>query len=150
MEKQIEEQMKKAFWDLLNEDLNEVPQKFEHLTILINEIKSKLKNLTPNRRDIHKELDDVLDASFLKHLFIEKSIDPQHFFNLIIFIINKLKLYCAPYMDEDIKEWENDIMAKMQNIIVYSEFVPYFLKKTYIYIEQIEKDVQNFKDKQNT
>ena len=132
MEMQIKDQMHKAFWNLIKDDLNKEPQNFDHLIILIEEIMSKLINLTPHRTDLHNELQEVLDPSFLKHIFTEKAMDPQHFFNLIIFLINQLKKNCAPYMDSIINKWEVDVLIKMQNTIIYADFVPYFFKQTYI------------------
>lgn len=54
--------MKKAFWNLIKSD----PQIFDHLIILINEIKDKLKSFTPNRKDTKDELDEIIDDTFLQ------------------------------------------------------------------------------------
>jgi hypothetical protein len=145
MEEQIKNQMHKAFWNLLEDDLKSEPQKFDHLMILIDEIKNKLKGFVPSRIDIHKEFDEIIDISFLKHLFDERSMDPSHFFKLIQFIVLKIKCFCAPYMDKDIKEWESELHTKMQSQIEYADFIPYFFKQTYIFIEIIEKDIAAFK-----
>ena len=48
MENQIEETMKRAFWNLIKSDLNSEPQKFDHLILLIKEIREKLISFTPN------------------------------------------------------------------------------------------------------
>ena len=150
MEKQIEETMKKAFWNLIKSDLNSEPQKFDHLIILIQEIREKLISFTPNRNDFKKELYEILDDSFLKHLFIEKSLDPSHFFRLIIFLIEKVKLYSAPYLDNDIKEWEVKIKEMLSHEIIYSEFIPVFFEKLYYFLDLIDKDIKSFLSKKNT
>ena len=147
MEEQLRTQMHKAFWKLIEDDLKSEPQRLDHLIILIDEIKNKLKGFVPNRTDIHKEFDEIIDISFLKHLFEEKSMDPTHFFKLIEFIINKIKCFCAPYMDAEVKKWESELYTRMQSKIEYADFIPVFFKETYTYIEIIEKDISSFKNK---
>ena len=149
MEEQIKTQMYKAFWDLIETDLKSEPQNFRHLMILIKEIKYKLKGFVPNRSDIHKEFDENLDINFLEHLFNEKSMNPNHFFELVKFIINKIKHFCAPHMDNDVKKWEKDVMLTMSTEIEYAFFIPYFFKKAYEYIDQIENDIKNFYEKKS-
>lgn len=147
---QIEKTMKKAFWDLIKSDLNSKPQQFDHLVILIQEIREKIKSFTPNRNDLAKELDEVLDDSFLKHLFIEKSLDPSHFVSLIMFLIKKVKSYAAPYLDNDLKKWEKNIKEKLQIEIVYAEFIPLFFEKLYFYLDLIESDIKKYFEIKNT
>ena len=149
IEKQIEKTMKRAFWDLIKSDLNTDPQRFDHLVILIQEIREQIKSFTPNRHDFISELDEVLDDSFLKHLFIEKSLDSSHFFKLIIFLVNKIKAYSSPYLDKEIKIWEENVKETLQKEIVYSEFIPIFFEKLYYFLNMIEKDIKEYYDKCN-
>ena len=142
--------MKKAFWDLIKSDLNDEPQRFDHLIILIQEIREKIKSFTPHRDDLARELDEVLDDSFLKHLFIEKSLDPSHFFRLIMFLIQKIKSYAAPYLDKDINIWEDQIKEKLKVEIVYADFLPFFFEKLYFFLDVIENDIKNYYEDKNT
>ena len=147
LELQIQETMKRAFWDLIKSDLNAEPQRFDHLIVLIVEIRDRLINLTPNRIDFTNELNEYLDEAFLKHLFNEKSLNPEHFFRLIQFLIKKIKLYAAPYLDNDINAWEKETIQRMETNIVYSEFLPYFFETLYTFIQKIELDVEQYKKK---
>ena len=144
LEKQIKETMETAFWDLIKDDLDSEPQKFDHLMLLIDEIKSKIKNLTPKRTDLHEELDEFIDTEFLKHLFETKGFDPEQFFQLIHFLIKKVKTYAAPYMDNDINEWEFNMQIKLQDKIEYFIFIKDFFTTLHIFLDQIHKDVYNF------
>lgn len=150
LEKQIEDTMKKAFWDLIRSDLSKDPQNFDHLVKLISEIRERMKMFTPRRTDIHTEFDEVLDDTFLKHLFTENSLDPNHFFRLIQFLITKVKMYAAPYLDKDIAEWEQTTIEKMKQTIVYKEFLPFFFEKLYKFIEIIENDIKTFYSKKES
>jgi len=150
LENQIHETMKKAFWNLIKSDLNDDPQRFDHLIKLIQEIREKIKAFTPHRDDLASELDEILDDSFLKHLFIEQSLDPTHFFNLIIFLIQKIKSYAAPYLDIDIQIWEKQITEMLGKEIIYAEFIPLFFEKLYFFLDLIEKDIRKYFEDKNT
>ena len=148
IEKQIKEQMENAFWDIIKEDLQTEPQKFSHLLKLINEIKQKIINLTPNRIDFRNEINEMFDEEFLLQIFETKSLDSNHFGNLVIFIIKKIEMCCAPYMDNEVKEWKDTINIKLQNDLKYHEFIPFYFKKVYYFLEKIENDIQKFKSEQ--
>tara|TARA_B100001094_G_scaffold331814_1_gene401460 strand:- start:9684 stop:10136 length:453 start_codon:yes stop_codon:yes gene_type:complete len=145
MEKQIETQMHKAFWDLISNDLSSEPQKFEHLIILINEIKEKLKSFTPNNKQLKTEIEEALDPEFLKNIFENKALEPTHFFNLILFLIKKLKDYCSPERDSDVKLFETETFSKLNDtLIIYSEFIPWFFKELYKHLDFIQNDINQF------
>lgn len=147
LEKQIKDTMHRAFWDLIKEDLNSEPQKFDHLIILIKEIKDKFKGLTPRRNDLITELNENMDESFLKHIFENTALEPQHFFNLILFIINKIKSCSSPYMDQEILKWEVSVMIRLQSkTIVYGEFIPIFFENVNKYIDIIYLDIKKLKE----
>lgn len=144
LENQIKETFEKAFWDLLKEDLELNPQKFDHLMILIKEIKEKLISFTPNNTKLINEINEVIDIDFLNHIFESNGLDPNHFFNLVKFLINKIKTYSAPYMDKEIEEWEKDVFKKLENDINYAEFIKYFFTKLHYFLDIIHNDIQNF------
>lgn len=145
-ESQIENTIKNAFWNLLKDDLEAEPQRFNHLMILIEEIKLKLKSLTPHRNDIHDELDQYIDIDFLRNLFETKGFEPTHFFNLIKYLMNKIKLYSAPYMDMEVNQWEcNTFELLQQEKIEYSEFIRDFFTKYHFFLDKIQEDIQKFK-----
>ncbi len=142
---QVQNQMEKAFWDLIKQDLKNEPQSFTHLIILITEIKTRLQQLTPNNRKLQTEIEEALDPDFLRTLFENKALDPNHFFNLINFLLFKLKQYCSPERDSMLKIFTNETLNKLQSsTIVYSEFIPWFFKEVYKHITYIESDISDF------
>jgi hypothetical protein len=100
--------------------------------------------MTPHRNDLKTELDEKLDTSFLEHLFTEKALDPVHFCNLIFFLLNKVEMYAAPCRDNQIKEWKESVMKRMENEIIYSDFIPEFFEKLYSMIDILENDIKVF------
>jgi DNA phosphorothioation-dependent restriction protein DptG len=150
VEKQMTKVMKKAFWDLIRKDLEAEPQKLDHLVILIKEIKNKLKNLTPSRRDLHTDIDETLDVDFIRQLFstsLAAANETPHglyFLNLIKYLIEKIKTYCAPSMDDEINKWEKNTFEKIKTMETYSEFIPWFFKKLYRYLDEIQTCINKF------
>jgi hypothetical protein len=81
MEKQIEDQFKKAFFDILNED---GPESYDYLRKLLSEIIDKLCMFVPNRKDIHDQIKNDLegqigwDIQSKLIVWIEKFQSPMH------------------------------------------------------------------------
>lgn len=135
--------MNKAFWDSLKDDLDN--QNYQHLVILIKEIKIKLCAFTPNNITLQTEINEALDEEFLNQLFIHKTFEPQHFFNIIQFIINRLKMYCMPIRDKELKDFENKINVELSKpTIVYSVFIPMFFKEIHHHMDTLTQDINNY------
>ena len=139
---QIQTQMEKAFWDLITQDLKNEPQSFTHLIILITEIKTRLQQLTPHNTKLQIEIEEALDPEFLRTLFENKALDPNHFFRLIHFLLFKLKQYSSPSRDSMLEIFTNETLYKLNSsTIVYSDFMPWFFKEVYKHIHYIESDI---------
>ena len=81
MEQQIRDTMMRAFWDSLEQDVNN--NHMEHVQALLNEIKGTLKSFVPNRRDIHQKIDDDITSPSWEVqekllIWIERFQSPQH------------------------------------------------------------------------
>lgn len=148
LQDQIEQNMKKAFWDIIMSDMNKDQPDYSHICKLILEIKERLQNLTPNNTTLKNELNEVLDEKFLEQLFIHKTLDSEHFVNLINFIMTKLKTYCSPSQDAEVQEFENELMAKFRTNIVYSEFIVFFIPRVHDIIDKIVYQIEEFKKAQ--
>lgn len=141
IEHAIKTQMQKAYWNLIKSDLENENQQFEHIILLINEIKERLKGLTLNNKNLLLELDEKIDGEFLKELFLKKyDISP-----LIMYIIYKLEKYCAPIDAQDIQSFKNEVINKMKTDIVYHEFLEYFIPKIHQKLDIIYERIAQYK-----
>ena len=59
----IEMNMKKSYWDNVYTDILKCD--FSALLNILLEMKQMIKDLIPNRKDIHEELDESLDLTFI-------------------------------------------------------------------------------------
>jgi hypothetical protein len=115
MEKQIEDQFKKAFFDILNED---GPESYDYLRKLLNEIIDKLCMFVPNRVDIHEKIREDLDGTI--------GWDIQE--KLICWI----EKFQAPIHDATTRKW------KAKGPLPVGDF----LKLYYEHLEKMYKEVQ--------
>tara|TARA_R110002012_G_scaffold202284_1_gene371314 strand:+ start:10 stop:441 length:432 start_codon:yes stop_codon:yes gene_type:complete len=119
MEKQIEDQFKKAFFDILNED---GPESYDYLRKLLNEIIDKLCRFVPNRTDIHQKIRDDLEGQI--------GWDIQ---NKLIIWIEKFQ---APIHDTTTKKWLEEENKPVGD----------FLKMYYEHLEITYKETQDARE----
>ena len=119
MEKQIAEQFKKAFFDILNED---GPDSYDYLRKLLSEIIDKLCMFVPNRQDIHEKIREDLDGP------IGWDIQSR--------LIKWIENFQAPVHDAMTRQWTNEGPQPVGD----------FLRKYYEHLEKVYKEVQSSRE----
>ncbi|XP_044734759.1 T-complex protein 11-like protein 1 [Chrysoperla carnea] len=109
--------MKRAYWDLLREDLNKTPPVYSHALQLIEDIKEGLfAVLLPQHTKIKQTIDEVLDLTLIKQQVEAGTLDFKHYSSYVINVMSKL---CAPVRDDRIKELSEteDIVETFRGIL---------------------------------
>ena len=101
-EKRVREQMEKAFWDLMREDINKTPPVFDRLIPVLQEIKEILKIIVPKSQELKDKIDEILDIPHIHMMFRERAMTSNAIVELTEKIAKFLKLICAPAMDNEI------------------------------------------------
>ncbi|XP_074864071.1 T-complex protein 11-like protein 2 isoform X3 [Carettochelys insculpta] len=102
LEGRVKQIVHKAFWDLLECELNEDPPEYDHAIKLFEEIKETLLSfLTPGANRIRNQICEVLDADLLRQQVEHDAVDVLGLANYVINTMGKL---CAPIRDDDIKQ----------------------------------------------
>nr|XP_006138052.1 T-complex protein 11-like protein 2 [Pelodiscus sinensis]XP_006138053.1 T-complex protein 11-like protein 2 [Pelodiscus sinensis]XP_014436550.1 T-complex protein 11-like protein 2 [Pelodiscus sinensis]XP_025034693.1 T-complex protein 11-like protein 2 [Pelodiscus sinensis] len=102
LEGRVKQIVHKAFWDLLESELNEDPPEYDHAIKLFEEIKETLLSfLTPGANRIRNQICEVLDADLLRQQVEHNAVDVLGLANYVINTMGKL---CAPIRDDDIKQ----------------------------------------------
>ena len=78
-----------AFWDKMQDEIKE--KNYEGLLAVLNEVKERICNLIPNRKDLHKNISDTIDVKLIEQMLKHDAIDNNYIFNIIQFIITQLK-----------------------------------------------------------
>jgi len=129
----------KAYMDVLKEQLNSEPKNYTMFFKCFDEIKMKLKGLTPNRPDLHKIMDEVIDVEFVGQMISNNAYSLDEYHKLVHFIIDKIETLQAPSEDEDTRLWRGLINNAINSGYDFAVFSAEFLLKCFEKIEGIEK-----------
>ena len=122
----VKEIMDKAYWDRIEEDLNE-----NNLEVVYNnlvELKTILFDIIP--KPINTEyVNEYLDIEYIKQLVNNKILDKEYLLKLFIFVIGILKEWDA----EDFKEKYDNEINQIQNLeTTYNNFIRCVIQKLMI------------------
>lgn len=130
----------KAYWDIFTHDLEN--DDYSRLYIILSEIRTRLKALTPTRTDIHLEIDETIDVDLYKQMITNGAFEPTDFMKLVDYLITKMKQYIAPIHDVEIDKWVLQLYETIGD--KYSKTLPSFFEKYYSYLEITEREINEF------
>ncbi|RVE56653.1 hypothetical protein OJAV_G00223610 [Oryzias javanicus] len=127
----VRDNMHKAFWDMLREELNDDPPKYQFAIKLLEEIREILLSfLNPGANRMRTQIMEVLDMDLIRQQADNNAVDIQ---GLASFIINTMGKLCAPVREEEIKK----LRESTDNIVI-------LLKEIFRVIELMRVDSINF------
>ena len=146
LRKQVEDGMRKAFFDLIEKSLSEEQPDAEWVARLYAEMRDKLCALTPRRPDLHKQIHDALDVDLFETMVRHKAFDPVDLSKLVGFVFGRLQDLCSPSRDAEVQKRREELQALMEQPgVTFAKFAVLFLKHFHVTIEDIESDVAEFK-----
>ena len=152
---QVSETFHKAYWDLFTEDIQS--GKLERIVDLMDEIKNMMMACYPNRPDKHQYLNDSLDSELIKQMIQYKAIKDSDIQKYVMFILNEIKSLQKPADDSEWLTWKSSVeeelqklkqLEKSQTMNFWSNFFPSFFQKAFKRMEEIHKDISEFKKSQ--
>lgn len=100
--KLVRDNVHKAFWDILESELNDDPPEYEQAIKLLEEIREILLSfLIPGSNRMRTQITEVLDMDLIRQQADNNAVDIQGLASYIISTMGKL---CAPVRDEEIKK----------------------------------------------
>ncbi|KAK2185731.1 hypothetical protein NP493_225g03047 [Ridgeia piscesae] len=100
IEGQVTKIVHKAFWDSLEEKLNENPPDLSQAIQLLSEVKRNLVDLLlPQHQRIRTQVDEVLDLELIEQQAEHRTLDFMYYANFVISLMAQL---CAPLRDDEI------------------------------------------------
>ena len=146
MEKQLENQIKqtfmKAMQDLISKSVSDklTDRDIEWLVSLCEELKDRINNLTPSRRDLHIQLNDSIDTDLIKQMLLNDAFDDNDVNHIVNCIFERLKMLCAPSQDKEISA----LQLKISNMKNFGEKISCLIMECNKIIDSIELLKQNF------
>lgn len=117
LENTIKEVLHKAFWDILESQLNESPTNYKQAMVLLKEIKGNLLSLLlPQHIRLQQEIEEIIDLDLILQQAENGILDFQRYAQYILSVCARL---CAPVRDETIRELtqKSEIVPLFRGII---------------------------------
>tara|TARA_B100000945_G_scaffold308222_1_gene297616 strand:+ start:1721 stop:2251 length:531 start_codon:yes stop_codon:yes gene_type:complete len=147
LENQIKNQFYKALQDSIEKMLNTQPMKDNDIKWFIelcNEIKQRLNSLTPNRKDLQKQLNGSFDTKLIEQMLKNSALEKNDIIHVTNCIFERLMMLCAPVQDKEIMQLKTDI----QNEPNFATGIAKLILESNKIIDEIEKLANDFKNPQ--
>lgn len=117
LEKAVKDNMHKAFWNILREELAEDPANYKQALVLLGNVRQGLFTLLlPQHTKLKQQIADVLDIPLIKQQTEKGTLDFHYYSNYVISLMGRL---CAPVRDERIRELQHitDVVDTFKGIL---------------------------------
>ena len=140
--KQIKETYHKAFFDLLQQKVEQDPPDYDWISKLYLEIRIKLTKFLKPTSTLRIEIEESMDPVIFNQMMRNNAFNGTDLFNLISYTFDKIKQLGSPGRDKftDLKKIE--IFDLMKNNGTFAQIVPLFIKNANICVDFIYKDMQ--------
>lgn len=117
LRKSVRHNLHKAYWDVLEAELNDDPPEYGHAIRLVEDIREVLLSfLNPGSNRMRTQIMEVLDMDLIRQQADNDAVDIQ---GLASYIITTMGKMCSPNRDEEIKklrEGNDDIVILFREI----------------------------------
>ena len=137
---QIKEQMRKSFFDLIDQVVNSDTPDYDWIKRLYTEIRDRLSKYLKKDSKKLKKLEEDFDIDFFYQLIINDVFDFNSMIKLIENTFFWIKNLQAPIRDKSTEESKIKILKSEPQKMIST-----FLKEVHICIDNIDQDIENFK-----
>ena len=142
----IKTQMRKAYWDLVIEDLkNNKPDLFIKIII---EIKEKLIYTAGTNKNLQNEFKEHLDEDFIGNKIKNGIFKFVELGKILNYVIEYIKIFQAPIHDKEVNDF-NEKMMKIVNEENFYEYIPECIDFTINSLDRLIKEVDYYRKKFN-
>lgn len=136
---QIKEQMKKAFFDLIDENVNSEKPDYEWITNLYSELLNRLASFLKINSRNYKLLQDEFDVELFRQMITNDVFDQISMLKLVNNTYGWIQKLQAPARDSETDESKNRVLNSDPKNMIST-----FLKEIHVCIDNIEKDLFEF------
>lgn len=130
LERQVRDVVHKAFWDKLQEELNQKPPVFNQALSLLQELKENILSLLlPYQNSLKTHINEMLDLDLIKQQADHGILDISKLAQSIVGFLSKM---CAPARDEQAKK------------ILLNEDIVDLFREVFSLIDAMKVDMANF------
>ena len=124
---QLKTQFQQAFVDLLEENLKKDNPEWDWVKRLYQELRDRICNLTPNRKDRIEDIHEHMDVELFYQMISHNAFDHTSLYNLVCYVFEKIKELEAP-VKNIITETKLDELKELfsKEETTLASFVPVF------------------------
>ena len=146
LNKQMDTQFKKAFFDLLEEKVRQEPPDYDWITRLYEEIRTRLASLLREGSVVRKEIEESMDVVLFRQMIENKAFGGSELYNLINLVFEWCKKLGSPARDNEVDKFKFQVLGLMRNNGTFAQIVPLFIKNANECIDNIYKDLKVVKE----
>ena len=117
--------MKKAYFDLVEEKLSTEPLDYAWVAQLYDEIKFKLIGILKPDSELRNDIEDRMDTELFEQMIRHRAFDYRDLRQLVNYTFDKILSLCAPVRDPDVKAMLDELNEMMDK----GELIPAVLTK---------------------
>ncbi len=136
---QIKEQMRKAFFDLIDQTVNSDKPDYDWIKRLYLEIRDRLSRYLKKDSKSFKKIQEDFDGDFFYQLITNDVFDFNSMLSLIENTFYWIKNLQAPVRDQSSEEAKNKILKSEPQKMIST-----FLKEVHICLDNLDEDMENF------
>jgi len=144
--KQIKEQMEKAWFDLLKEKTNNNPPDYDWLERLYVEIRDKLLGLTRKNSNLYNGIMESMDIVLFSQMIRNNAFTGVDTLKLIEYVFETGKNLGSPARDTRVDQYKYEVLGLIKAGGTFGEVVPLFFKNANKTIDNIYYDLQQLKE----
>jgi hypothetical protein len=146
LNQQINDNFKKAFYDVLSEKIKQEPPDYDWLERLYTELRDKLCGILKKGSTLRIEIEDGMDLTLFSQMIRNNAFDATELYKQIMYIFEKFKQLGSPGRDIEVDEKKQEILDMMARNCTFYEIVPVFFKNCYYCLENIYYDLGKFSE----
>tara|TARA_B100001057_G_scaffold440033_1_gene473677 strand:+ start:287 stop:739 length:453 start_codon:yes stop_codon:yes gene_type:complete len=111
MEDQIKNTFRKAMRDKIKETVSSKCsiEDAKWICSLLIELVSRINSLTPNRKDLHNELNSSVDIELVEQMLVHGAAEDSDLQPLCGLVLKRLGQLCAPVQDQDVNKMKEKV-----------------------------------------
>ena len=139
IERQIKVQMKKAFFDLIDNTVNSEKPDYEWITNLYSELRDRLCCFTKKDSKTYLQIMEEFDVELFNQMITNDVFDQNSFLKLVNNSFGWIEKLQAPERDEFTREAKTRVLSSDPK-----NFISSFLKEIHNCLDNLELDMGNF------
>jgi len=139
IENQIKVQMKRAFFNLIDDTVNSEKPDYVWITNLYTELRDRLCCFTLKDSKSYLKIIEEFDVELFNQMITNDIFDQNSFFKLVNNTFGWIEKLQAPMRDESTRESKNRVLSSEPKI-----FISTFLKEIHTCLDNLELDMENY------